>query len=112
MLIRYELYRSKYPDEMFNAEMIKWNLSTDKDLIEIDRRLGEVLTHHMQSLPEVQKYGTGYVGRMKIINIEITDEDDLGGLDEESFRAYLSNPEVNVNIPVVWSKDKKDDVNG
>ena len=104
MLIRYELYRSKYPDVMFNAEMIKWNLETDKDLIEIDRRLGEVVTQHIQSLPEIQKYGLGYMGRVKIVNIEITDEDDLGGIDESGFRVYLTNPEVNVNVPVIWSK--------
>jgi hypothetical protein len=91
---------------MFNAEMIKWNLETDKDLIEIDRRLGEVLTQHIQTLPEIQKFGTGYMGRMKIVNIEITNEDDLGGLDEVGFKTYLTNPEVNVNIPVIWNKDK------
>ena len=46
MYIKYELYRAKN-QELFNAEMIEWVLEDDKDLIEIDRRIRDVLTQHI-----------------------------------------------------------------
>lgn len=104
MYIRYELYRSKYPDQMFNAEMIQWDLQTDKDIIELDKRMRDVLTQHISNLPEVKKYGTGYIGRMKIVNIEITDNDYTSHLGEEQFKAYVSNPEVMPYLTVIWNK--------
>lgn len=105
MLIRYKIYRSKNPDEIFNSEMIKWNIENDKDLIEIDRRVKEVLAYHIQNLPEIKKYGTAYIGRTEIVSLEITDEDNLGGLTEEYFRAYLASEEVGMKYyTVIWSQ--------
>ena len=60
MYIKYELYRAKN-QELFNAEMIEWVLETDKDLIEIDKRMRDVLMQHIQNLPEVKKFGTAYI---------------------------------------------------
>ena len=88
MYIKYELYRSKN-NKLFNAEMIEWVLETDKDLIEIDRRIIGVLTQHISTLPEIQKYGTAYLGRTKIVGIEINDNDNLGGISEQQFRDYI-----------------------
>lgn len=105
MYIKFELYRSKYPDEMFKAEMIQWDLKTDKDLIEIDTRMRDVLATHIKTIPEVQKYGMAYIGRMKIVEIEILDSDDLGGIDEEHFKAYINSPDVMPYLNVVWSKN-------
>lgn len=108
MYIKYELYRAKN-QELFNAEMIEWVLEDDKDLIEIDRRIRDVLTQHISQLEEVKKYGTAYIGRMKIVGIEINDNDDLGGLNEEEFRKYMSNPEVMPYLDIVWNKSKNKD---
>ena len=54
MYIKYELYRTKN-QELFNSGAIEWVLKTDKDLIEIDRRIFEVLTYHISELPEIKK---------------------------------------------------------
>lgn len=103
MYIKYELYRVK-DQGLFNAEMIEWVLETDKDLIEIDRRIRDVLTQHISNLPEIKKYGTAYIGSMKIVGIEINDNDNLGGLGEAEFRAYMANPEVMPYLNIVWNK--------
>ena len=103
MYIKYELYRVK-DQGLFNAEMIEWVLQEDKDLIEIDRRIRDVLTQHISNLPEIKKYGTAYIGSMKIVGIEINDNDDLGGLGEAEFRAYMANPEVMQYLNIVWNK--------
>ena len=106
MYIKYELYRAKN-QELFNAEMIEWVLTEDKDLIEIDKRMRDVLAQHIQQLPEIKKFGTAYIGRMKIAGIEINDNDDLGGLNEEEFRKYMRNPEVMPYLDIVWNKGKE-----
>ena len=105
MYIKYELYRAKN-QELFNAEMIEWVLQEDKDLIEIDRRMRDVLAQHISDLPEVQKYGIAYIGRMKIAGIEINNNDYLGGLTEEEFRKYMANPEVMPYLDIKWNKNK------
>lgn len=107
MYIKYELYRAKN-QELFNAEMIEWVLTEDKDLIEIDRRMRDVLAQHISNLPEVQKYGTAYIGRMNIAGIEINDNDYLGGLTEEEFRKYMANPEVMPYLDIKWNKTKEE----
>ena len=45
-----------------------------------------------------------YIGSMKIVGIEINDNDDLGGLGEAEFRAYMANPEVMPYLNIVWNK--------
>lgn len=103
MYIKYELYRSKN-NEMFNAEMIEWVLKEDRDLIEIDRRIRDVLATHISQLSEVKKYGTAYIGSMKIIGIEINNNDDLGGLTEKEFRSYMGNENVMPLLDIKWNK--------
>lgn len=105
MYIKYELYRVKNQG-MFNAEMIEWVLQEDKDLIEIDRRIRDVLIQHISTLPEIQQYGLAYIGRMKIVGIEINDNDDLGGINEEEFRKYMANPDVMPYLDIKWNKSK------
>ena len=103
MYIKFELYRAKN-GELFDQEMIEWPLQTDEDIVEITERVNTVLAQHLQTIPQVQKYGTAYIGRMKIVNIEITDNDYTSYLDEEQFKAYVSNPEVMPYLTVIWSK--------
>lgn len=104
MFIRYKLYRSKYPDQVFNAEKIQWNLQTDKDIIEIDKRLTDLLSFHISNLPQIKKFGTGYIDRMEIVSLEITDEDYTSYLSEEQFRTYMANENVMPYITIIWSK--------
>lgn len=104
MYIKFDLYRSKYPDKIFRSEMIQWDLKEDKDLIEIDRRMRDVLATHIKTLPEIQKFGIAYIGRMQIVEVEILDSDDLGGLNEEQFRAYMQNVDVMPYLNIKWSK--------
>lgn len=110
MYIKYELYRAKN-QELFNSEMIEYVLKTDKDLIEIDRRIIEVLTYHISTLPQIKKYGTAYLGRTKIVGIEINDNDDLGGITEQQFRDYMHSDTIDIRvmgIDIKWNK--KDDI--
>lgn len=102
MYIRYKLYRTgKNVDICFNTEMIEFVIENDDHLVMIDDILTSVLTKHLQSLPEVKKYGIAYVGRMEIVNIEITDKDYVN-LTEEQFRHYMST--INPNLQIIWSK--------
>lgn len=103
MYIKYELYRSKN-DEMFNAEKIEWVIKDNKDLIDIDNRINQVLATHISQLPIIKKFGTAYIGRMKLVGIEINDNDELGGLNEEAFRSYMANSEVMPLLTIVWNK--------
>ena len=101
MLIRYKLFRASKPDEVFNAEMIKVNIENDDHLVAIDDILTGILAQHIQQLPEVKKYGIGYVGRMEIVNLEVTDEDNID-LTEEQFRVYMQS--VNPLLSIIWNK--------
>lgn len=101
MYIRYKLYRSKYPDQVFNQEMIQFNLENDNHLIKIDDIMNQVLAYHIQNLPQVIKYGTAYIGRMEIVNIEITDNDTID-LSEEEFRHYMHT--IMPYLQIIWNK--------
>ena len=104
MYIKYELYRAKN-QELFNAEKIEWVIETDKDLIEIDRRILEVLTYHISTLPQIKK-----LGRTKIVGIEINDNDNLGGITEQQFRDYMHSETIDariIGVDIQWNK--KDD---
>lgn len=101
MLIRYRLYRSKFPDQIFNAEMIQVDIKNDDHLVAIDDIITGVLSNHIKNLPDVKKYGIAYVDRMEIENIEITDDDVLD-LSESAFRQYMST--ITPNITIIWNK--------
>lgn len=105
MYIRYKLYRSSKPDEMFNAEMIQVNIENDDHLARIDEVIQGVLTQHLEQLPEVKHFGIGYVGKMDLVNIEITDDDNVN-LTEEAFRHYMST--IMPNLEIVWSQTEPD----
>lgn len=103
MYIKYELYRSK-TDEMFNAEKIEWVIKDSKDLVDIDNRINQVLATHISQLPIIKKFGTAYIDRMKLVGIEINNNDELGGLNEQAFRGYMANSEVMPLLPIEWNK--------
>lgn len=105
MYIRYELYRSSKPDEIFNQEAIEVVIENDDHLVMIDKVINDVLVQHIQNLPEVKKYGTAYIGRMKIVNIEITDKDKID-LTEEAFRHFMST--IMPYLEIIWSQTNKD----
>lgn len=103
MYIKYELYRAKN-QELFNAEMIEWVLETDKDLVELDDRLNYLLAQHISNLEEVKKYGTGYIGKMKIVGLVINDNDYVGDLTEEAFKGYLANSGIVGPDVIEWNR--------
>lgn len=105
MIVRYELYRASKPDEIFNAEAVEFVIENDDHLVMIDDILTQMLSKHIQELPEVKRYGIAYVDRMKIVNIEITDK-DVVNLTEESFRHFIST--INPNLTIIWSKTTND----
>lgn len=101
MYIRYKLYRSSVPDQIFNSEMIEVPLENDDHIVMIDKVLQDVLTRHISELPEVQKFGTAYIGKMEIVNIEINDKDNLN-LTEEAFRHYMST--IMPKLEIIWNQ--------
>lgn len=111
MYIKYELNRAKN-GEVFNREMIEWVLETDRDLVELDDRLNYLLAQHISNVEEVKKYGTGYIGSMKIVGLVINDNDYVGGLNEEAFKGYLSSSEMIGPDVIEWNRkdeEQKDD---
>jgi len=107
MYITYELYRSSKPDEMFNAEKVEIPIENDDQLVAIDDIINKVLAVHIQNLPEIKKFGIAYVGTMKIIEIEMTDNDNLN-MTEDQFRHFMSTINLFLNIPIIWSITNKD----
>lgn len=105
MYIRYKLYRASKPDEVFNAEMIEVLIEKDDHILMIDKVIQDVLYQHMLSLDEVKRFGTGYIGKMDIVNIEMTDKDNLN-MDEASFREYMSN--IMPYLEIIWSVSTND----
>lgn len=101
MYIKYELYRSKN-NEMFDSGMVEVVLKDDRDLVILDDIISSVMKYHIQQLPEIKKYGTGYVGRCKLVSIVINDNDYVSDLNEEAFKGYIAN--INQNITVEWNK--------
>lgn len=101
MYIKYEMFRSKN-NEMFNSGMVEIVLRDDKDLIAIDDIISGVMKYHIQQLPEIKKYGTGYIGSVKLISVVINDNDYVSGLNEEAFKGYMAN--INQNITVEWNR--------
>lgn len=101
MYIKYELFRSKN-NEMFNSGMVEIVLRDDKDLIAIDDIISGVMKYHIQQLPRIKKYGTGYIGRVKLISIVVNDNDYVSDLNEEAFKGYMAN--INQNITVEWNR--------
>lgn len=101
MYIKYELFRSKN-NEMFNSGMVEIVLRDDKDLIAIDDIISGVMKYHIQQLPEIKKYGTGYIGSVKLISIVVNDNDYVSDLNEEAFKGYMAN--INQNITVEWNR--------
>ena len=101
MYIKYELFRSKN-NEMFNSGMVEIVLRDDKDLIAIDDIISGVMKYHIQQLPEINKYGTGYIGSVKLISIVVNDNDYVSDLNEEAFKGYMAN--INQNITVEWNR--------
>ena len=47
MYIRYKLYRSSVPDEVFNSEMIEVPIENDDHIVMIDKILQDVLTGYL-----------------------------------------------------------------
>lgn len=101
MYIKYELYRSKN-NEMFDSGMVEVVLKDDRDLVILDDIISSVMKYHIQQLPEIKKYGTGYVGRCKLVSIVINDNDYVSDLNEEAFKGYIAN--INQNITVEWNR--------
>lgn len=101
MYIKYEMFRSKN-NEMFNSGMVEIVLRDDKDLIAIDDIISGVMKYHIQQLPEINKYGTGYIGSVKLISIVVNDNDYVSDLNEEAFKGYMAN--INQNITVEWNR--------
>lgn len=102
MYVRYNLYRTgDHSNEVFNAEMIEFVLENDDHLVMIDDIMTGMLTQHIQDLEEIKKYGIGYVGKMEIVNIEITDKDYIN-LTEKQFKHYMST--INPKIPIIWNR--------
>lgn len=99
MYIRYKLYRADMKTA-FNAEMIEFIIENDDHLAMIDKILQDLLTQHIQNLSEIKKYGIAYVGKMEIVNIEITDKDNVN-LTEEAFRHYMST--ILPYLPIIWN---------
>lgn len=101
MYIRYKLYRTDMKT-VFNAEMIEFVIENDDHLVMIDKILQDLLTQHIHNLPEIKKYGIAYVGKMELVNIEITDKDNIN-LTEEAFRHYIST--IMPYLQIIWSQE-------
>lgn len=107
MIINFELTRSK-TGEVFTRQGVKFNIETDYQLANIDTVITQILTNHINSLQEVKKFGIAYIGDMRLVSLEVTDEDKVG-FDEVSFREYIRR--LMPKLAVIWHKTTKDTIN-
>lgn len=107
MIINFELTRSK-TGAVFTRQAVQFNVETDYQLSNIDTIITQILTDYIKGLQEVKKFGIAYIGEMKLISLEVTDEDKVG-FDEISFREYMRRRMP--KLAIVWHKTTKDTIN-
>lgn len=107
MIINFELTRSK-TGVVFTRQAVQFNVETDYQLSNIDTIITQILTDYIKGLQEVKKFGIAYIGEMKLISLEVTDEDKVG-FDEISFREYMRRRMP--KLAIVWHKTTKDTIN-
>lgn len=102
MLIRFEMYRSKIPDEMFDSGSIQVDIVNEQELVKIDEVILNVLNKYRTELPVIKKYGVAYMGRLRLVDLTITDSDTAIDLDEGQFNHYIQS--IIPGIVVIWNK--------
>lgn len=107
MIINFELTRSK-TGAVFTRQAVQFNVETDYQLSNIDTIITQILTDYIKGLQEVKKFGIAYIGEMRLISLEVTDEDKVG-FDEISFREYMRR--IMPKLAIVWHKTTKDTIN-
>lgn len=107
MIINFELTRSK-TGAVFTRQAVQFNIETDYQLSNIDTIITQILTDYIKGLQEVKKFGIAYIGEMKLISLEVTDDDKVG-FDEISFREYMRRRMP--KLAIVWHKTTKDTIN-
>lgn len=107
MIINFELTRSK-TGAVFTRQAVQFNVETDYQLSNIDTIITQILTDYIKGLQEVKKFGIAYIGEMKLVSLEVTDEDKVG-FDEISFREYMRRRMP--KLAIVWHKTTKDTIN-
>lgn len=107
MIINFELTRSK-TGAVFTRQAVQFNVETDYQLSNIDTIITQILTDYIKGLQEVKKFGIAYIGEMKLVSLEVTDDDKVG-FDEISFREYIRRRMP--KLAIVWHKTTKDTIN-
>ena len=107
MIINFELTRSK-TGSVFTRQAVQFNVETDYQLSNIDTIITQILTDYIKGLQEVKKFGIAYIGEMKLVSLEVTDDDKVG-FDEISFREYMRRRMP--KLAIVWHKTTKDTIN-
>lgn len=107
MIINFELTRSK-TGAVFTRQAVQFNVETDYQLSNIDTIITQILTDYIKGLQEVKKFGIAYIGEMKLVSLEVTDDDKVG-FDEISFREYMRRRMP--KLAIVWHKTTKDTIN-
>ena len=107
MIINFELTRSK-TGAVFTRQAVQFNIETDYQLSNIDTIITQILTDYIKGLQEVKKFGIAYIGEMKLVGLEVTDDDKVG-FDEISFREYMRRRMP--KLAIVWHKTTKDTIN-
>ena len=88
MIINFELTRSK-TGAVFTRQAVQFNIETDYQLSNIDTIITQILTDYIKGLQEVKKFGIAYIGEMKLVSLEVTDDDKVG-FDEISFNNSIT----------------------
>ena len=107
MIINFELTRSK-TGAVFTRQAVQFNVETDYQLSNIDTIITQILTDYIKGLQEVKKFGIAYIGEMKLVSLEVTDDDKVG-FDEISFREYMRR--IMPKLAIIWHKTTKDTIN-
>lgn len=101
MLLRFCLYRSSQPDEIIQDGSLKFIIENDDHLSRIDDIIINMLGDYIDTIPEIKKYGLAYIGREEIVDMTITDEDNIN-LSEELFRQYMKT--IFPQLTIIWNK--------
>lgn len=103
MYITYSAYRSKNND-FIDRRKISLPIGDFRQLLNLDGIILSVIKEDLINIPNINKYGTAYIGDIRCEQFEIVDEDNTDAMNEEQFREYFK--EIS-NVPLIWSKKEE-----
>lgn len=102
MYIHFKIYRTgKHKNDIIDTGIIQYNLNNDSEILILRELIYKLLNQYTSELDVVKHNGTAYVGKVEILFVEITDEDNIT-TPENAFDTYRQTELSDIYFK--WSK--------